>query len=31
LHQSIPPVVPPLAHKGMALRSNGPKVFREAF
>jgi hypothetical protein len=24
-------VVPPLAHEGVALQSNGPKAFREAF
>jgi hypothetical protein len=31
LHRSILPLIPPLAHEGVALRNNGPGVFREAF
>jgi hypothetical protein len=31
LCRSILPVTPPLAHEGVALRNNGPRVFREAF
>jgi hypothetical protein len=31
LCRSILPVTPPLAHEGVALQNNGPKVFREAF
>jgi hypothetical protein len=31
LRRSILPVIPPLAHEGVALRNNGPGVFREAF
>jgi hypothetical protein len=31
LRRSILPVIPPLAHEGVALQNNGPGVFREAF
>jgi hypothetical protein len=31
LRRSILPVIPPLAHEGVALQNDGPRVFREAF
>jgi hypothetical protein len=31
LRRSILPVIPPLAHEGVALRNNGPGVFCKAF